>query len=55
LQSWGGWIQLDNQKKFLLASGLDVAIVAAEYKFLNRLLDILKKAYIAYVFFFSKK
>jgi len=31
-------------KKYLLASGLDVAIVAAEYKFLDRLLDILKKS-----------
>jgi len=31
-------------KKSLLASGLDVAMVAAEYKFLDRLLDILKKS-----------
>lgn len=36
--------RLLTMKKSLLASGLDVAMVAAEYKFLDRLLDILKKS-----------
>lgn len=29
----GGWKNLDTLKKYLLASGLDVAMVAAEYEF----------------------
>jgi hypothetical protein len=29
----GGWKKLETLKKYLLASGLDVAMVAAEYEF----------------------
>mgnify|MGYP006992464260 CR=1 FL=1 len=29
----GGWKKLETLKKYLLASGLDVAMVAAEYDF----------------------
>jgi len=32
----GGWKKLETFKKYLLASGLDVAMVAAEYKFFRR-------------------
>ena len=29
----GGWNNMDTLKKYVLASGMDVAMVAAEYKF----------------------
>jgi len=33
----GGWKKLETLKKYLLASGLDVAMVAAEYDFLDKI------------------